>query len=467
MAMETVVQIDLAKYPIKYILGVLLLFLTIIASFGEKSHAVELNHLPPDRNELTSITGTELTSDGNTVKGVFYIDCIFDITADQHIRFMRLGLQGDGFNITLNTTGDVRPHKASLKEIEMEFDPPVSGTVKAQLMRGKAVLNSSEFTLSRQFNRGNRSEISTNGKISFGRHVNVSNVCWNGRSFMYFGHSQWSLDEPLVKFNGNTVLSGQKAQPAVFDEYVTFKNISNVLAGVTLVVSLEQYDPMNWTWMTRTAAPLAALIHEYQPSQVLALQGTTIGYLEKLGKISLVQNEQICTEVAVVEHMRKSPESAKLLKKMLVKPDTEVLDRVVLLLSNKSNFTVTNLEDLAAGVCEHCVVERLVAENESIDSIIEKVSRARVVIAPHSPVVSQALWAQGTLIELIPENAECVSWTYDVSRAAGIKHLRFSVGSATKLAPETKECEYDEHVGSFQGEVAVSIPPILAVFFKN
>ena len=108
----------------------------------------------------------------------------------------------------------------------------------------------------------------------------------------------------------------------------------------------------------------------------------------------------------------------------------------------------------------------MIAEDESVDEIAEKVSRAMFVIAPHWQAVSQALWARGTLIELIPEEAECEGWTREVSSAAGIKHLRFAVGSETRMAETAGECEGDVPESAYNRAVTVSVAKVVSEVAK-
>lgn len=463
--METEVQIDLAKYPVKTILAILVLILTVLSSMGEKSRAIELNSLPENRNELTSITGTKLSWNGNGITAAFETKCIFQITMDQHIRFMKVGLAGDGFTCVMNTSGDTQPQTKTLEEIQFSFNPPVHGHVKTQLMRGRTVLNQSDFQIDHSWTHKSRTEIATSGRVPYGRRMNISNVCWNGRTFTYFGKSEWLFDDPLIRFNSHSEIGGKKGNPDSFDEYLTFKNTQS-LQGTTLIVSLDDFDPLSWGWITRTAAPLLSLVKEYHPDQVVAIHGTNIGYLDKFTKISLVRDEPICADFSVVEHLRKSPDSTRMLREVMVKGDTEMTESVVILTSNRSNFIVTNIEDLARGVCSKCSIEKVVAENETVDEIAEKVSRAMFVIAPHWQAVSQALWARGTLIELIPEETECDGWTREVSSAAGIKHLRFSVGIETRVAETVGECEGDIPESAYNRTVTVSVAKVVSEVAK-
>lgn len=435
--MNRVVQIDLGKYPVKLVLAVAVFFLTVISATGEKSHAIELNKLPRNRTELTSIKSTNIISEDNLVTLEMKIDCIYPITLQQHFKFLKLRLSGDGYNITMNTSDTVRA-SANSRDLSATFDPPVNGDIRAEMLRSSTVLNASEIEMKHTTRRNDRTEISTSGRFSTGRSVNLSNVCWNGNKFLYFSNATWALEDPLAKFSTGTVVSGRRGFTHTYNNYITQKKPGRVLSGNTLVVDLPVFDPLNWNDITEIAAPLANILQSDHYETVLTLRDTEIGYLKGFGNI-VPLSSTVCTDSVILRHLRKSRDAIQLfIQKMRAEMKQQNL--LVILDSNTSLLKVANIESLAKSVCSECELQKIVVENATHEYITRTLASAKYIIAPHSKAVSQVIWSYGTLIELIPDGSECSSWTFDASAAAGVKHLRFAVGTATKLAPSDPEC---------------------------
>jgi hypothetical protein len=92
--LDTVVQVDLGKCPMKLKFPIVVVILTIFYALGEKGHAYELNLVPRNRTELMTIKSTGLASDGTTITASLRIECIYRVTLDQHFRLnMSGGLQ--------------------------------------------------------------------------------------------------------------------------------------------------------------------------------------------------------------------------------------------------------------------------------------------------------------------------------------------------------------------------------------
>lgn len=134
-----IIQIDLSQYPIKLIFAVLVIFFSIISSFGEKSHAEELNKLPRDRNELTSIKETSLHYSNGFIVVEMYIDFIFQITLDQHIRFLRLEISNPNKRFSFNISS-VAKEPLIGKYTSLSFQSPINGKINASLFRSKILL---------------------------------------------------------------------------------------------------------------------------------------------------------------------------------------------------------------------------------------------------------------------------------------------------------------------------------------
>jgi hypothetical protein len=98
------------------------------------------------------------------------------------------------------------------------------------------------------------------------------------------------------------------------------------------------------------------------------------------------------------------------------------------------------LEELAGRICPDCGVTTVVAEHEDPVKLKGMMYSAAYVVAPYSSVISQAFWMRGVLIEIIPNGTECQTWTFEVSKAAEIKHTRIAYGQEVQFAamPESQ-----------------------------
>ena len=154
MNYNDVIQIDLNKNPIKLILAVLVIFFTIISSFGEKSHAEELNKLPRDRNELTSIKDIVMQYSDGLISVELYIDYIFDITLNQHLKFLHLEISNEKEHYSLNTSSLARDPVLG-KYTNLKFQSPIYGRINASLFRSKTLLKTEIFNIDEENNRNN------------------------------------------------------------------------------------------------------------------------------------------------------------------------------------------------------------------------------------------------------------------------------------------------------------------------
>jgi hypothetical protein len=215
---------------------------------------------------------------------------------------------------------------------------------------------------------------------------------------------------------------------------MTQRSIDTFWKGTSLVVNFPSHSYLDWNWMKGDAAPLALLARDGRYDRVLMLGATVYPEsLRNLGVIVPLVDHGGCAERSEVRQLRYSDEAMSHFRQFF-KPNSKMAESVVILRSNASVFEVTNLDKLANGICGKCSVREVVAEKEKHLNVI--MADAKFVIAPHSGVVSQAIWTDGILVEIIPNGAECESWTFEVSKAAGIQHIRIAVGGGgVKLAP--------------------------------
>jgi hypothetical protein len=286
------------------------------------------------------------------------------------------------------------------------------------------------------------SVLSSRGGKATDRIVNVTNVCWMSDKFFYFSKGGWVLEEPFVKFRGAGSLSGRRGVPSALNDFIGYRKIENVQSGLSIVVDLPECLPLDWNWLRNVAAPLVHLRSQRRADRVLALRGSgNFSFFNGKFTILPVSQETVCAENSEVYHLEYCDDALRSLRELMAE-EGELMNTVIILKSNESEFVVVNLNEIAEMICEDCEVHEIVAEE--CDDLVRQMNSAKFVVAPHSAVLSQALWMRGTLIEILPEGAECDEWTLEVSRAAGVRHLRFAVGEGTKhVAAEGEACRDD------------------------
>lgn len=144
MNFNDVIQIDLSKYPIKLIFAGIIIFFTVLSSFGEKSHAEEINKLPRDRNELTSIKEISMNYSNGLITVELYIEYIFEITLNQHLKFLHLDISNDTEYHSFNIKSLAKEPLIG-KHTVLTFQSPISGRINASLFRSKTLLKTEIF----------------------------------------------------------------------------------------------------------------------------------------------------------------------------------------------------------------------------------------------------------------------------------------------------------------------------------
>jgi hypothetical protein len=441
--MNAPLQLDLSRFPMKVIFAGVVVILAIISIRSPRHHITELNLLPRNRTELDSIKVVELKLVDGLIQASVTIECIFPVTYDQTYRFFHLDFSASGINVSMNkshVTGMGRDGDT----LRMTFTPPLYGHVRADLYRSRSLLASQIFDIPESDPDGSSafSVLETDEDM---RLVNFTNVCWALDHFIYFSRCIWSLRFPFLYFAGSATISGMKANTdKLLDSY------DSIIEGRSVVIAFPQFSPFDWNWIQNTAAPIVSLQNEFDT--VIALHGdANISYFSDFGVIIAVSEEPVCVERSEVNYLKYSPESTEFFRDqvMSLKGAVKMTKKVVILLSNFGTFNVTNIRNISEAICPNCKIQEIMGERLKFDALVKALSSAKFVLMPYSSMLSQALWIRGVLIELIPEGSECRNWTFDVSNAAGIRHLRFSIGNETRISDfsGTEQCEYGFEAG--------------------
>jgi len=90
MKSNPIIQIDFGKPIFKILVLGLVLIATIFSSFLPGSQSLEVNRLPPNRSEISSIISLNISVLDSSLKVEIDVNCIYMITVSQHLKFFEL-----------------------------------------------------------------------------------------------------------------------------------------------------------------------------------------------------------------------------------------------------------------------------------------------------------------------------------------------------------------------------------------
>jgi hypothetical protein len=310
---------------------------------------------------------------------------------------------------------------------------------------------------------GQRTVLKVTGKSARTREVHAINACWSQKRLYYFANSSWEAEEPFIQFASGAVVSLKRAKTLSLKKWVLPGETLEGTPGRTLIVNVPEIRPLDWDWMRLTAAPLWYL-QEVEKYDNVCIRETSqsISYLEDIAGVLPVRRF-ICFNEFEVRHLHASDEAlASFRTGLLGKYGQPPAELVVVLRSGSAVFRVENLMELAAAVCPGCRVDDVVVDVMEAGDIIAKVSAAKLVVAPYSSALSQTLWANGTVVELIPKGTECNGWTFLPGKVGQVRHFRFAIGDQTELAGDIGIHCLDNVSALYNQTVSVSIDTVLA-----
>jgi len=465
--MNKVITIDLGRYPLKWIFAGIVLLLTIISSYGEKSHAAELNRLPRNRTELTNIKSANITYNGKDLIVDMFIDYIFYISIHQHYYFLHLDIIGSGYSITMETkNADYVP--ALRKNFMMQFSVPGYGdNMNLTLYRSKSYINSTVLDL--KYNQSPNTTISCKGKNTNDRTCTVHNVCFTYDRLFWFGKHNIQFQEPFIKFNGQHTFSGKKAMKQPMSSYLASKGLQDTVKNPVVAVAFTGVELNKWNWIYNVAAPLSVIASNPKYDTVYALRTPTAlknhPFLTMLGNIVPVFDDHICADEVHFAHLEPSHNAVENLKTKVSSALNEKVkeSKALVFLSNESSFNVSNIIDVAKAVCNTTDVKTIIAEEYDEVSLISIMIGAQYIFSPTHDMLSYVFWMKsGIFVEFIPAGAECLKSISSMTQETGTKHIRFSIGSnTTKTEPLNEQCAETYTQQLLKGTASVDINVVL------
>lgn len=445
-----VIHVDLAKYHLGLIFAVIVLVLTILSSFGEKNHVQELNNLPDDRNELSSIKDVQLSTDGKHVLADVFVDYIYPITLNQHARFIHLEISGDGFNLSMPSPIKMTP-KSHVDKLQMKFKTYRRGNIHAALYRSKSKIKEADLEITEDEEDDGMTMVECSGRFNFIRNCNFTNICIEFDKFNWFSPGSYSFQPDFIKFSDVAPFFGKKATKANIHLMKEHINQTEDYGRNNLITALPKFQPYDWKWM-KDISSLAYLQKENNYENIFALRApkeiSNNEYLNKIGKFINVIDDMKCITGAHARQLRGTDETLKYFKEKMTKDiKDEMKQELILLRSIHSHYNITNIMNISKMICSNCTIKEIYVENEDPNEIMKQLFNSKFIIAPHSPVISQIFWGRSTFVELLPEAAECTKWTQHISNLAQINHYRIVVGENVRLANNTiVECQPIENI---------------------
>ena len=214
-----IVTIDFGRYPIKWMLIGATLLLSVVLSLGEGGHVKELNRLPRDRDELTSIKNSGIEINGESIVVSMRVEYIYPITLEMHMRLLRVVVVGTGFNVTMNVT-DAEQVTRSGGDIVMRFKAPCSGEHRVLLFRSKTLLTTSSGTL-----QANASSVNCSGENPSTRVCTFNDVCFSAGTMYFMPRYRHTFEKPLMSYDGRD-LAVEEPRMSSLDRFMVLKGIT-------------------------------------------------------------------------------------------------------------------------------------------------------------------------------------------------------------------------------------------------
>ncbi|OHS93777.1 hypothetical protein TRFO_11578 [Tritrichomonas foetus] len=455
MELNEIIQIDLGRYPLKLIFAFIVILLTVITSFGEKNHAEELNKLPRNRTEISNIKKITMTNADNLINVFLEIEYIYEITLSQHIQFLRLEIVSNGIKYLLNSS-NLASEPILGRHTSFAYQTPIYGEIKANLYRSKTLLKSESFNIQKAFDKNSqngKTSLICSGYTSKTRKCEFSNVCMNSNSLLFFSEAPIEFENPLFSFSKTQFLNGKKGKSVTLDDYLSQINQTEIadentneiqlFDKKTLVLAISNYLPYDWEWISS----FSYIIEGYNyDSTVLIVQNLhQIGHLTDYIKL-LSKNDDFnfqfhkysgnsCFQHVLIDHFIKNSSKISTFREKIIQnlENTNSIhkltkndkDFVLNLLSNSSNYQISNLNEVSKAICKDCSVHTVFIEESEVTDLIKSLQSAKFVVAPHSIALSQTFWMKGTLFEFIPKGGECIEFPKEPISYSKIKHLRF------------------------------------------
>ncbi|EAY11989.1 hypothetical protein TVAG_271720 [Trichomonas vaginalis G3] len=425
------VSVDFGKLGIRYFLIALVIFLSIISSFGENSHATEINMLPRNRTEIDNIKNISLEYENNRFVAKFRCDYIFDISLSQHFELIRLDIEMAGLVFVIQTN---ESNKLSMdKQVTWYYDCPIKGNATVKLVRSKTVLIEKNFT-NLMPTKENNATIHCSGLTEETRQCEIYRTCFTDNIIYYPSTHKARFPNPLIRFSKSQVMSAKKIS-AEENEEILSKN--EIRSGLSLIVNIGFFDPLSWNWIKNVGAPLAELIkHSKDIVKVLGI-GTPRSIVDSnlvamFADVLPVTNDYNCVESSLIRHLRPSDAALNTLRDIILKeipfdPYDSRIPKAIVLKGGPNSVDFTNIEEIASQI-SHEKITIVDLESTTDFALAKIVANAKYVFSSSGIHTSQAFWIKnGTFVEFSPEGYECMENGSAAARASNSTYYRYVV----------------------------------------
>lgn len=415
MQLDRIIQIDLGRFPLKYIFLGIVFFLTMISFTGESSHASELNALPWNRTEISNIKNITMDLKDGVITVNMFIDYIFDISLIQHFNFIHLDLIGEGASVSIPFSSNNEFPEDFPKNNSITFDCPLFGNFTARLLRSRTLLYERNFTNLPIQKRTNTSVFCHKNALKE-KECDVANFCFKPKRLFWFSKDPIVFSHDPLQLEKSTIIVTKEAPTVSLLKFVESQQIEDIYTGASVIVSFNSYKPYSWEWIENVAAPIADIAaHNEKIDKFFCLNAPKhiidSDFLSLLGSFTPISDDETaCLELGKYRILNYADGMYDALRKRVFDEIGEFSNqhKTVVLTSKSTSKYFSNIME-AAKVITKCS-DPYVIDIDTNDELktIKDIYRSEFVISAPGNETSQAFWIKnGTFIELVPHGFEC------------------------------------------------------------
>ncbi|EAY08409.1 hypothetical protein TVAG_269350 [Trichomonas vaginalis G3] len=410
------IRIDLGKVNLPLYIIATLALLTVISSFFEGSHVAELNSLPINRTELTNIKNISIMfTSKNFFKVDLFIDYIFDVSLEEHYKYMNLRVYQAGIEYRSST--NVLNDYAVNRQVSWYYLNPVYGNATIRLYRGNIFVAEENMTNLVPSNLSNTG-FSCVGKDTKDRECEFSNVCYNAQNILYTSFHTVTSPLPILQLSDLISFSPKQISMNV-SQNAAYKLETNITYNERIVViAFNSFSLYSWDWIYNTATPLINAINDVSDIDRIHAIGAPSSVINSsfcnlFGKMEPLEDQLICNKYTIFKQLKPQPwgtviQSKKIvLQKINEKVKKPTYDCIILE-GGSHPIKFDNMNEIAQDISK--LNPKTIDINITDDvEVIYYVSHAKYIFTTSGSTSSLVFWVnQGKFFEFVPSGFENV-----------------------------------------------------------
>ena len=426
-------------------MGVIFL-ISFIACVTDKGYANDLNKLPPNRNELSSIKNITFSYSDNKYNVKIDLDYIYPITAKAHMQFLHLDLEGDGFSLVMPALM-TNPMNSS-KHLDLSFENHLSHNFTANLYRSRHLIATKDIQSTNDMNHNSNTSIYCRSEdlTAKTRSCSITNFCLQKNSILAFNKFNYSFKKPFIQYD-HYQIQGKMAENQNKQVMVNRLKCNEFTKGKTLIVSMNKFKPFDFDFINIQLAPLVYITNNksdfhYQQLFILNIQQISSPLFTTGIEIQTKYGENGCFEFADIKQLKPSEQALNYFKQKVLGSITNSDEKKIIVLeSSKTKYKNIN-EIIKEKYGHEPKIINIDSENDL--DIIKQIHDSDIVISCALNENAFPLWMKenSSFIELIPKGYECLSNVKKVMKfASNVKYELYSISNdETKQNPIDLEC---------------------------